>query len=460
MTDPRPTPTAAGTPPSPAPRGAPPELVRRLGAWAAAAIVVGNVIGSGIFVAPGDVMRALGDPRACVAAWVMGGLLSLFGALAFAELGAAYPETGGAYIYLRRAFGARLAFVFGWAELWVIKPTGAAGIAVVFAQYVHALSPAFAPRAVAIAALVLVYALNYRSVAASSRVQFGLTLVKAAGLAVLAGLAFQHWGPVARGTVHTPGIAAWGAALVPILWTYDGWSDVNYIAGEVRSPQRNLPLGLVAGTAFVATLYVVVVLAVLAVVDPATLEPGSPVLSTLARRAWGAPGANAVTALVLLSTFGSLLAGAITTPRIFYAMGRDRLFFASLGGVHPRFRTPHTAILAIAVGAIAFVLAGNFDQIITFFVFVMWLFYALTGIALFRLRRLEPGTPRPYRTPAYPLAPALFVVASCGMLVSVVLAASRESLIGLALVVSGVPMYDIWRRLRREPGGPPPAPKA
>lgn len=426
--------------------GARPELARRIGLWGATAIVAGNVIGSGIFVAPGEVLRALGSVHAALAAWTLGGALSLAGALAFAELGAAYPYTGGAYVYLRRAFGDRMAFVFGWAELWVIKPTGAAGIAVVFAQYVHEIWPLLPVRAFAVAALVLVYALNFRSVRASSHTQLALTLAKALGLAVLAALAAQAVPAVAQPHRPLPELAAWGAALVPILWTYDGWSDVNYVAGEIRRPERVIPWSLILGTTLVTGLYVAVVLAVHAGVDAAALGSNSPVLTTLARAAWGEAGARAVSALVLVSTFGSLLAGAITTPRIFWAMGRDGLFFARLGAVHGRFGTPHWAIVAIAFGAIAFVLAGTFDQIITYFVFVMWLFYALTGVALFRLRHIDPMTPRPYRARGYPWGPGLFVIASLGMLTSVVLTSRRESLIGLLLVAAGVPAYELWRR--------------
>jgi APA family basic amino acid/polyamine antiporter len=427
-------------------------LARRLGVWGATAIVVGNVIGSGIFVAPGEVARVLGHPGACLVAWALGGLVTLAGALAFAELGAAYPETGGQYVFLRRAFGARVAFAFGWAELWIIKPTGAAGIAVVFAQYAHAAWPALPVRATAIAALAAVYAVNYRSLAASSQTQLVLTVVKAAGLVVLGAVALRLAGaPPATPVppVAALGPAAWAAALVPILWTFDGWSDVTYVAGEVRSPQRVLPRALLGGTVFVTLLYLGVVWAVQAALDPAVLAPGTPVLALVAERAWGAAGAGTVTALVLAATFGSLLAGAITTPRIFFAMARDKLFFARLGRPHPRYRTPSAAIVTIAAAAIAYVAAGTFAQIITYFVFVMWLFYALTGVALFVLRRRDPTAARPFRTPAYPWAPALFVAVSLAMLAGVAGSSPRETAIGSVLVLSGLPAYDAWRRWRR-----------
>jgi APA family basic amino acid/polyamine antiporter len=377
--------------------------------------------------------------------------VSLTGALAFAELGARYPETGGQYVYLRRAFGERVAFLFGWAELWIIKPTGAAGIAVIFAQYAQALWPALAPRPVAIAALVAVYALNYRSVAASSGVQLWLTCLKVLGLAVLAALVAAYVAPPAvASTVSVPTLAAWGAALVPILWTFDGWSDVTYVAGELRSPRFALPRALVFGTLFVTGLYLAVVWMVQRGLDPASLAPGAPVMSMLAERAWGLRGAAAVTALVLVSTFGSILAGAITTPRIFFAMARDGLFFARLGRAHPRYHTPDAAILTIAAAAIAYVVTGTFEQIITYFVFVMWLFYALTGVGLFIVRRRAREATKPaFTTPLYPWAPALFVVTSLGMLASIAWSARRETLIGSLLVVSGLPAYDAWRRHRR-----------
>jgi len=435
-------------------------LVRRIGIWGATAIVVGNVVGSGIFVAPGDVLRELGQPAACLAAWILGGLVTLAGALALAELGAAYPETGGQYVYLRRAFGPRMAFVFGWAELWIIKPTGAAGIAVIFAQYAQALWPALPQRPLAIAALIAVYALNYRSLAASSRTQVAFTVVKAAGLVALGAVVLARWGAgggtagAAGGVVETsagmPALAAWGAALVSILWTYDGWSDVTYVAGEVRQPQRVIPRALIAGTLFVTAVYLGVVWAVQSALDRTTLTPGAPVLSLVAEQAWGRTGAVAMAILILISTFGSILAGAITTPRIFFAMARDGLFFARLGRAHPRYHTPGGAILTIVVAAVAYVSTGTFAQIITYFVFVMWLFYALTGVALFMLRRRDPDAPRPFRTPAYPLAPALFVLVSLAMLASVAWSSPRETAIGAALVASGVPAYALWTRRRRD----------
>ena len=434
-----------------APQG-PHDLARRLGLVGATAIVVGNVVGSGIFVAPGQVAVALQSPSRVLLAWVLGGLLALTGALSLAELAAAYPHSGGPYVYLRRAFGPRLAFVFGWAELWVVKPTGAAGIAFILAEYAAQFVPALPPRAMAIAALLLVYGLNYWSLPASSRAQLALAVGKCAGLALLAGLALAR---LRAG--HEPAApaapagwaAAWGAALVPILWTYDGWSDVAYVAGEVRDPARRMPQSLILGTLLVTGLYLLVNAAVLVGLEAREMAADPAVLSRLALRLGGESGRRAVTALILISTFGSLLAGAITTPRIFFAMARDGLFIRRVGEVHPRFGTPSGAILLICAVACLFVLTNTFRQIITYFVFVMWAFYALTGLALFRLRALEPRTPRPYRVPWYPIGPALFVAASIGMLASVVLESRRESLVGLALVATGWPAYAVWRRVQR-----------
>jgi APA family basic amino acid/polyamine antiporter len=432
------------------------ELARRVGLAGGIGIVVGNVVGSGIFVAPGQVALALGDPRAVMLVWVLGGLLALSGALGLAELAAAYPHTGGAYVYLRRAFGARLAFVFGWAELWVIKPTGAAGIAVILAQYATQLVPQVPARVFALAGLLLVYGMNYVSLPASDRAQTALGALKVAGLGVLAALALWRFGvrPAEAAPLHAGWAAAWGAAFVPVLWTYDGWSDVACVAGEVRDPGRRLPQSLILGTLVVVVLYVLVNAAVLAGLDAKELAADPAVLSSLAARLGGASGHAAVTALLLVSTFGSMLAGAITTPRIFYAMARDGLFMRWVGTVHPRFGTPSGAILLIAAVACVYVLTGTFDQIITYFVFVMWAFYALSGLAIFRLRQLEPDTPRPYRVPWYPVGPALFVMASIAMLVSIVVQSRRESLIGLLLVASGLPAYYVWRRggHRRGPG--------
>jgi APA family basic amino acid/polyamine antiporter len=435
-------------------------LARRIGLWGATALVVGNVIGSGIFVAPGDVLRALHDPRAGVAAWILGGVLTLAGAFVFAELGATYPETGGQYVFLRRAFGPRLAFVFGWAELWVIKPTGAAGIAVIFASYVQALWPALPARAVAIAALIVVYALNLRSLAWSNGAQTALTAVKVAGLVALGAWGLAAFGagagfmprPTEVAASPPAAVTAWGAALVAILWTFDGWSDVTYVAGEVRSPHRVLPRALVAGTAFTLLVYLGIVWAVQSAFDAATLPAGAPVLSLLAARLGGAAATGAVTALVLVSTFGSMLSGAITTPRIFFAMARDGLFFARLGRAHPRYHTPDAAIFTIAAAAILYVATGTFAEIVTYFVFVMWLFYALTGVALYVLRRREPHAVRPFRSPGYPWTAAAFVVASAAMLASVAWSARRETAIGAALVLSGWPVYALWVRWQARNG--------
>jgi len=431
---------------APTPRG---ELRRALGLTAATALVAGNVIGSGIFVAPAEVAQALPGVARPLLLWIAGGLLSLAGALTMAELAAAYPQTGGAYIYLRRAFGPRWAFVFGWAELWVIRPTGAAGIAVVFAAHLATILPGVPARAIAAAALVAVYALNYRSVVASGHTQTVMTVFKVLALALIASLALVRGGDAASAAPLVVGPAMWSVALVAILWTYDGWSEVTYVAGEVRDPQRALPRSLILGTLAVTALYLLVNAAVLRMLTPAERAADPAVVAQLARRVAGNAGAAFTAALVLVSTFGSLLGGAVTTPRLFFAMGRDGTFFRRLGDVHPRFGTPGPAILLICGVAVVYVLTQSFTAIVANFVFVMWMFYALTGVALLVLRRREPATARPFRTPWSPLLPLLFIAASLLMLASMVRSAPRASLVGLAVVATGWPMSWWWLRRRQ-----------
>jgi APA family basic amino acid/polyamine antiporter len=425
------------------------ELRRALGLTAATALVAGNVIGSGIFVAPAEVARALPGIALPLLAWCFGGLLSLAGALTMSELAAADPRTGGAYVYLRRAFGPRVAFLFGWAELWVIRPTGAAGIAVVFAAHLATLVPGIPARAIAAAALVAVYALNYRSLVASSHTQTLLTLFKAAALAAIAGVALVRGGDAAGATPAAIGPAAWSVALVAILWTYDGWSEVTYVAAEVRDPRRLLPRSLVLGTLAVTALYLLVNAAVLRVLTPAERAADPAVVAQLARRLAGDTGAAFTAALVLVSTLGSLLGGAVTTPRLFFAMGRDGVFFRRLGDVHPRFGTPGPAIVLICTVAVLYVVTQSFTAIVSNFVFVMWIFYALCGVALLVLRRREPRLDRPFRTPWSPFLPLAFIAASLLMLGSMVRSAPRASLLGAVVLATGWPMSYVWSRSRK-----------
>ena len=446
-----PTPAPAGAPGPPAPRTSA-ELPRRLGFWEATLIVVGVTIGSGIFRVPASVADAVGSAPAVAAVWVIGGIIALCGALALAELAAAIPEPGGVFVYLREVYGPAVAFLFGWMYLFV-GPTGSAAVALVFAEYLGRLVglSAVGVRLVAAGVIVFAAAASYRSVRGASAMQGAATLGKVGALAAIVVTAFLfgdgNAGAFAAGA-PAPAEARWsgvGLALVAALWAYNGFQDMLPVAGEVRDPRRALPRALIAGTAIVVTVYVSANAAYLYVLPYATLRTSALVASDAMVRIVGPVGAAAVASAVMVSTFGTVNALVLTQPRVFYAMANAGLLFRPLARVHPRFATPHVAIVAYAVVAVIGVWSRSFEQLAEVFVLGVWPFLALAVAGVLVLRRTRPELARPYRTPWSPAVPLIFVAGTLWVVGSALVARPVTTLAGIALTLSGLPVYALWR---------------
>ena len=428
-------------------------LPRRLGLGSAVAVLVGTTIGSGIFRVPAGVAGTLGVPGPVIVAWVLGGVVALAGALAIAELAAALPLSGGVFTFLLEAFGPLPAFLFGWSELTVIRASALGAIATIFAEYLgyflHFDPPTV--RRVAAAAIVVIGCLNYAGVRAASAVMNVVTVAKFAAVALLGLLAFTasegsaaHFTPLWTGGLPLSLIAT---ALVPIMWTYDGWADLAFLGGEVRDPGRTLPRALILGTAAIVAVYLLLNAAYIYLVPLPEMAASKLVAATAAERIplLGGAGGAVVSALVMVSCFGTLNGSMMTGPRIFFAMADRGLFFPAIARVSPRFQSPSVAIgLATALGVV-YVLFNDFQQLADKFVLGIWPFYALAVAGVYVLRRTRPGLPRPYRTLGYPVTPAIFLVASVGMVANALATDPVNTGVTFAIVLAGVPVYAVWK---------------
>lgn len=441
-----------------APPGAP--LPRRIGFWSAVAILVGSTIGSGIFRSTAGIADRLPGPLPLLALWVLGGLVALCGALTLAEVAGAFPDTGGVYVFIREGWGALPAFLFGWAELIVIRAAALGAIATTFAEYllrVLGVDPTVAPYSdrvhyIAAAAIAVMGALNYTGVRRGALVQNVLSTAKVAGLLGITIVALAalprtggHFTPVVP--PGSFGLVPFALALVSVLWVYDGWADVSFVGGEVRDARRNLPRVLVVGTVAVIVLYLLANLGYLSVLGIGEIRHSKLVAADVAQRVVGTPGVTAVGVIVMLSTLGTLAASMLTGPRILWAMARDGLLFRPLGRTHPRYETPGTAILVAAVLGIVFVMLRSFEQLADTFVTAILPFYALAVAAVFPLRR-RPGYDPPVRTLGYPVTPVLFVAATLYLLGGALLdpAARVPTLAVGVAILAGIPFY--YRAIR------------
>lgn len=429
-------------------------LPRNLGLWTAAAVLVGTTIGSGIFRVPREVAAALGDPQAMLLLWVVGGVVTLTGALTIAELAAAYPRSGGIFAYILEAFGPFPAFLYGWAELTVIRAAAVGGISLVFASYLGEFL-AFTPqqeRYTAAAVILLIAGLNYLGVAYAAVLMNVTTVLKYGAMLGLALFAFTAGqGDVANFTTAAPTATVTFSlmltALVPIMWTYDGWSNLSFVGGEVKEPGRNLPRALILGTTAIVAIYLLVNAAYLYLLPVTEMAGTARVAAEAARRIplFGGAGAAIISGVVMVSCFGSVNGSILTGPRIFFAMADRGLMFPVIARVSPRFQTPSVAIWLAAGLGVAYVLQNDFAGLADRFVLGVWPFYALAVAGVFVLRRRQPDAPRPYRTLGYPLTPAIFLLASLGMVVNALVAHPAENGVTFGIILAGVPVYFLWR---------------
>lgn len=437
----------------------PRDLARTLDQKDLVLVVIGTVIGSGIWLVPGAVLKSSsGDPGLALVVWLVGGIFSLLGALTFAELGAMYPDSGGSYTYVREAFGPLPAFLLGWTLFLAINTGSMATLAVAFATYAGEFAPlgTIARRLVAAAMIAVVAAVNIRGTRQAASVQNWSTGVKVGVILALAvsGLLLGTQGGATASrafTVPVSGsvLSGAGVGLLGVLWAYEGWVNVTNSAGEARDPQRTFARGIVIGTAALVAIYLVANLGYLAALGPDQVAGTQRVAADAVRVLYGPFAAKLIGAAVLVSVFSATNGLALTSPRTYFAMARDGVFFSRLAEVHPRFGTPALAILASAVWAVFLTLTGTFEQLFTYVVFASWLFAGLAAAGVFVLRRRHPGAPRPFRVPGYPLTPALFVAAASIVVANTFVARPVQALAGMGIVLLGTPVYFSWKRARR-----------
>ena len=435
------------------------ELARTLDQKDLVLVVIGTVIGSGIWLVPGAVLKnSGGDPGLALTVWLVGGIFSLLGALTFAELGAMYPDSGGSYSYVREAFGPLPAFLLGWTLFLAINTGSMATLAVAFATYAGEFAPlgTLARRLVAATMIAVVAAVNIRGTRQAASVQNWSTGVKVGVILALAvsGLLLGTHGDTTASRAFTVPISGSvlsgaGVGLLGVLWAYEGWVNVTNSAGEARDPQRTFARGIVIGTAALVAIYLVANLGYLAALGPDQVAGTQRVAADAVRVLYGPFAAKLIGAAVLVSVFSATNGLALTSPRTYFAMARDGVFFSKLAEVHPRFGTPALAILASAVWAVFLTLTGTFEQLFTYVVFASWLFAGLAAAGVFVLRRRHPGAPRPFRVPGYPLTPALFVAAASVVVANTFVARPVQALAGMGIVLLGTPVYFSWKRARR-----------
>jgi len=450
-----------------------PELIKGLGLYGATSVVAGTMIGTAIFVVPGIMLQRLGSPLWVLAVWVLAGVLSLFGALGYAELGAAIPQAGGEYVYLHRSYGPLMGFLYGWTQFFVAKTGSIAAIATGFTIYLSYFYPRLNDAlwqaslagvelrltGLQVSATMLILFLsgvNILGVRRSGTIQTVFTASKLVVLGVIITLGLARgrgsWASLSSAIdSHSSGsfIAALGVATVAALWAYDGWNNLSMVSGEVENPQRNIPRALILGSLLVVVVYALTNIAYFFVLTPQEIAGTNKVAAEAARRLLGGAGGAFVAVGVMISAFATLNGSILAGSRIPFAQARDGLFPQALASVHARFHTPAVAIVAQSVVAGILALTGQYEALFTKVIFAEWLFYALVTAGIFILRRREPTLDRPYRTWGYPLVPAIFVLLAGLLLLNTFLERRSDSLWGLLMVGSGIPAFFLWRARSR-----------
>lgn len=444
-------------------------LKRDLGIWSAAAIVVGTVIGSGIFLVPKTMILNVGTPGMVFAVWIFGGLLSLFGALSYAELAAALPEAGGEYVYLREAYGPFWGYIYAWTQMWVAKSGSIATLASGFFLYLANFRPGLESvwvvvplpwpleirygQLLAVVVILLLALINYFGVKVGGDVQVAVTVIKVALIAaiIVIGLSSGH-GSVSNyhSAIPAPGgIAGFFAALVAALWAYDGWNNVSMVSSEIKNPQRNLPLALILGTLAVIVIYLLANLGYFYVLTAGEVGSHDRVAGEMMRRVLGDWGADGVSIAAMISIFAALNGSILSGSRVPFAAARDGLFFKSFARIHPTHRTPSVSILAMSAWGALLVLSGTYDELFNYVIFASVILYGMATASVIVLRFKRPDMARPYRTLGYPVVPILFVAAIACLVVSTLFHSPVQSLKGVGIVCLGIPFYVFWSRKQR-----------
>ncbi len=451
-----------------------PELLRALGLKEAVAINIGCIIGSGIFIVPATIAGHLPAMGPIMLVWILAGLLTLFGALSFAELSSVLPQSGGPYVYLRESFGKVWGFLFSWNDFFINKAGSMAAVAIAFSTYLGYFYPAFSPenpfyradwslfghpftlgwnQIIAIVAIAIVTLVNVRGVQFGGLVMNIFTVAKLAALAFLIATAFASdktstanmlpWWPESWNFDMTK---AFGLAMVSALWAYDGWIDVTLTAGETKNPTRNVPLALIISTLVVMGVYLLANIAY-ALIIPIQEMPGhARIAADVATLVVGAAGASIVVAGIMCSTFGTVNGQALAGPRSIYAPSRDGIFAPAFGKVHPKFRSPYIAILTIGVWGALLTLSGTYEQLTAYVVFGSWFFYGMTALSVIVLRKKMPNVPRPYKAWGYPVATLAFALIAALFVLNTLVGDTRNAVIGIAILLLGVPVYWYWTK--------------
>lgn len=459
----------SATGPKPSVKGEASGLVRGLGLWSATAIVIGDTIGTGVFLVTSDMARAVGSAELVFAAWIVGGLIVLFGAFCYAELGAAFPKAGGAYVYLERGLGPLWGFLFGWMSSFLERPVAMATLAAGCLRFVGFLLPAVAAplaaahaggyafnftvaQPLAAAVIVVITAINYLSVKMGGGIQVLLTSLKVGAILLIvvlgAALGKHAIGPAAPAAVPL-GLGTLGAfltALVPAMWAYNGFNDLGDLGEEIQEPHKNIPRAIILGLLTVGGLYLLANVVYFHVLSFAQLSQSQHVASDVVQSFAGRQGAAWLTVAMALSALGALHVVELTGARIPYAMARDGAFFRFAQRLQPRFRTPSGALLLEGGVAAALALTGTFEELYSLFVFAVWIFMALVALALIRLRRREPELPRPYRAWGYPWTPGTFFIAAVALTLNLWLVRPVRSSLGMAVILAGIPFFYRWRK--------------
>lgn len=428
------------------------ELPRALGLVDALSIVIGCVIGGGVFLVPNLIAQNLPSASWIVGIWIFAGVVSFFGALACAELGAAMPATGGQYVFIREAFGPLAGFLCGWTNFLIARGAQSAWLAVVLAIYIsyfHPFGP-LASKAIAVAAIALFTFVNYRGVSLGALVQKSFAAAKLIGILTIVGSAFLfgHAAAAPAATAAPVTFSSFGVALIACLLAYDGWVQMSFVAGEIKNPRRNILFALGFGIAAVIAVYLLANLAYLRVLSIPEIAASTHVGADAAERVLGPVGGTLVSTIILLSIIGSLNGAILTCPRVYFAQAQDGLFFRRFGEVHPRYKTPAFAILAQGVWAAVLIVSGSYETLIDYAMFAIWLSYVFMIAGVLVLRRTQPDLPRPYKMWGYPVTPLLFLGVALWFLGNMLVTRPTPSLAALGLIAAGVPVYFVWRRAR------------
>ena len=433
----------------------PPKLARVLTLLDATMINAGGIIGSGIFMVPATIALLTGSTSLILAVWVFGGLISLFGALSVAELGAAMPRAGGQFVYLNEAYGPVWGYLYGWSCVAVINTASIAAVGVAFSEYLSFFFPlsTMGIKSVAILSVILLTIINILDVKSGARAQNIFTLLKIGAILgiislglVMDGGSAENIQPFYPDRPLPALVGPLGLAMVSVLWTYDGWIFITYVAGEVKNPGRNIPLSLVFCMLIVISIYLLINFVFTYTLGIGAMGTSTLVASDSAFIFLGEKGAVLVSIIILISLLGANNGFILTSARINYAMARNRLFFQQAAKVHPKFKSPANALIIQAVWACALTFSGTYNQLITYIIFASWIFYAMSCAAVIILRKKRPEMKRPYKTPGYPYIPIIFILFAVFLTFNTILEAPRDAAVGAGIILAGLPLYFYWKK--------------